>query len=259
VAIRNYNLGEITRSLNTRFIGQRVLYYPVLGSTMDDARREALWGARAGTVILADQQTNGRGRVQHNWLSPEGCLAFSVILKPNLDYLPYIVMLSSLAVVYAIRAVTGLRPQIKWPNDVLINDKKVGGILVENDIRKNTLHHSIIGIGVNANINLLEFPEIAAMATSLSDQVGREINRQDLLCRCLTEMDTLYQLFPDTGYIVQQWQKNMVTIGQKIQIVWKDKVVTGIAESVSSVGNLILRTSEGKQVEIIAGEVNLQV
>jgi BirA family biotin operon repressor/biotin-[acetyl-CoA-carboxylase] ligase len=253
-----FSASDITGSLNTRFIGQKVLYYPEIDSTMEAARREALWGAQAGTVILADRQTAGRGRLQRAWISPQGCLAFSVILKPNLAYLPCMVMIASLGVVFAIRSMTGLRPQIKWPNDILLNDKKVCGILIENDIRKNLLHHCVIGIGINVNIHLTDFPEIISTATSLSDQTGKEFSRQDLLCRCLTEMDTLYQLLPDTRYLVEQWQKNMLTIGQKVQVTWGDKVITGIAESITPQGNLMVRQSEGKLIEVMAGDVTLQ-
>jgi BirA family biotin operon repressor/biotin-[acetyl-CoA-carboxylase] ligase len=114
---------------------------------MDSARKEAQWGAEAGTVILADEQTSARGRLRRTWYSPKGGLCFSVILRPNIDYLPYMIMLASLAVTYSIRIITGLKPQIKWPNDVLIREKKVCGILIENDIRKNVLRHMVIGIG----------------------------------------------------------------------------------------------------------------
>ncbi len=254
----NFSPVDITIKLKTQFIGQKVLYYPSLDSTMEAARREALWGAPAGTVIIAGQQTAGRGRLQRVWLSPLGCLAFSVILRPNLAYLPYMVMLASLGVFYGIRALTGLRPQIKWPNDVLINDKKVCGILIENDIRNNTLHHTVIGIGINVNFRVQDFPEIIDIATSLSDQTGREFSRQDLLCRCLTEMDTLYQRLPETHYILEQWKKHMITIGQKLQVTWGDKTLTGVAESVTASGNLLLRQKDGKLIEVLAGDVTLQ-
>jgi BirA family transcriptional regulator, biotin operon repressor / biotin---[acetyl-CoA-carboxylase] ligase len=253
-----FSPAEITHNLNTRFVGQRVLYYPELDSTMEAARREALWGAQAGTVILADRQIAGRGRLQRTWLSPPGSLAFSVILRPNLTYLPSMVMLASLGVIYAIRLVSDLRPQIKWPNDILINDKKVCGILIENDIRKNVLNHSIIGIGINVNNHMLDVPEIAGAATSLSDQTGKNYNLQELLCRCLAEIDNLYQLLPDTNYIREQWLKNMVTIGQKVQVTWDKQVLTGIAEAVTESGNLLLRQNEGKLIEVMAGDVTLQ-
>lgn len=255
---QTFSPSEITRSLSTRFIGHRVLYYPEVDSTMEAARREALWGALAGTVILANRQTAGKGRLKRTWLSPPGCLAFSLIMRPNLVHLPSMVMLASLGIVYAIRGLTGMRPQIKWPNDILLNDKKICGILIENDIRKNVLHHSVIGIGINVNVTISEFPEIASTATSLSDQLGREYSRQDLLIRCLTEMDSLYQLLPDTAYIREQWVKHMITIGQKVQVTWGDKVMVGVADSVSDNGNLLLRQSEGKLIEIIAGDVTLQ-
>jgi BirA family biotin operon repressor/biotin-[acetyl-CoA-carboxylase] ligase len=249
---------DITGSLSTRFIGHRILYYPEIDSTMEAARREALWGAPAGTVILADRQTAGKGRLKRTWLSPPGCLAFSLIMRPNLAHLPAMLMLASLGIVYGIRGLTGLRAQIKWPNDILLNDKKICGILIENDIRKNVLHHSVVGIGINVNVKISEFPEIALTATSLSDQLGQECSRQDLLVRCLTEIDSMYQLLPDTEYIHEQWVKHMITIGQKVQVTWGDKGIVGVAESVSTNGNLLLRLPEGKLTEIVAGDVTLQ-
>jgi BirA family biotin operon repressor/biotin-[acetyl-CoA-carboxylase] ligase len=255
---QNISVEQITSSLNTRFIGQKVLYYPVVDSTMDAARREALWDARAGTVIIAGMQTAGRGRLDHNWVSPPGNLAFSVILRPNLDFLPFMVMIASLGVINAIRLTTGLRPQIKWPNDILINYKKIAGILIENDIRKNTLHHCVIGIGINVNMNMADYPDLMPIATSLSDQSGKELNRQVILSHCLSEMDSLYQLLPDTESILKQWQKNIVTFGQKVAVVWGDKTIAGVAEGVTTRGNLLLRNSEGKLVEILAGDVHLQ-
>ena len=110
--------GDISNSLPTVFIGQKVIYYPRLASTMDIARQQAQQGANEGTVIIAGEQTEGRGRVKRPWLSPQGNIALSIILRPDISYLPYLVMLASLAVVHSIEAVTGLKPQIKWPNDI---------------------------------------------------------------------------------------------------------------------------------------------
>jgi BirA family biotin operon repressor/biotin-[acetyl-CoA-carboxylase] ligase len=224
---------------------------------MEAARREALWGAPAGTVILADRQTAGRGRLQREWLSPSGCLAYSVILTPNLSNLPFIVMLSTLSVVFGVRALTGLKPLIKWPNDVLIKDKKISGILIENDIRNNTLHHCVIGIGINVNLRMSDYPEIEENATSLSDQLGREIDREYLLSQCLTEMDTLYQLFPNTDYIFNQWHKNLLTLGQKVQVSRGQEVFDGLAEDVTREGNLLVRNKDKKLIEVTAGDVTL--
>ena len=145
---------SITRNLTTRFIGQRVLYYPQVTSTMDVARQEAQQGAAEGTVIIAAEQTAGKGRMRRLWLTPGGNIALSIILYPEVSQLPSLIMLASLAAVHSIEKITGLEPQIKWPNDVLVNGKKVCGILVESGVRKKSVTYSIIGIGINVNLKL---------------------------------------------------------------------------------------------------------
>lgn len=248
----------IQRDLPTRFIGQKIIYYPSLTSTMDAAKKEALWGAEAGTVVLAGEQTAGRGRLQRSWLSPVGGLAFSVILRPNLSYLPYMVMLASLAVTYGIRSLTGLKPQIKWPNDVLIGEKKVCGILIENDIRKNILKHMVIGIGINVNLQVDQHPEIASIATSLSDQLSRQVPRTEVLRAVLVEMDRLYADLPQGERLLNQWKNNLVTIGLQVQINMGNQIYTGLAESVTDNGSLMIREKDGHLVKIIAGDVMLR-
>jgi BirA family biotin operon repressor/biotin-[acetyl-CoA-carboxylase] ligase len=248
----------IQRDLPTRFIGQKIIYYPSLTSTMDAAKKEALWGAEAGTVVLAGEQTAGRGRLQRSWLSPVGGLAFSVILRPNLSYLPYMVMLASLAVTYGVRSLTGLKPQIKWPNDVLIGEKKICGILIENDIRKNILKHMVIGIGINVNLQVDQHPEIASIATSLSDQLGRQVPRDEVLRAVLMEMDRLYADLPQGERLLNQWKNNLVTIGLQVQINMGNQIYTGLAESVTDNGSLMIREKDGHLVKIIAGDVMLR-
>jgi BirA family biotin operon repressor/biotin-[acetyl-CoA-carboxylase] ligase len=247
----------VVKDLKTRFIGQKIIHYPTLNSTMEAAKREAIWGAEAGTVIVADEQTTGRGRSQHIWLSPAGSLSLSVILRPNLDNLPYMVMLTSVAVTYGIQLVTGLKPQIKWPNDILIKEKKVCGILIENDIRRNSLKHTIIGIGINVNLRLKDHPEIAPIATSLSDELGVEVPRVNILRQLLTEMDRLYQSLAQGDFVLEQWKKHLGTLGQKVQVNQGDQVYRGTAESVNRDGSLMLRQDNGSLIKIIAGDVYL--
>jgi BirA family transcriptional regulator, biotin operon repressor / biotin---[acetyl-CoA-carboxylase] ligase len=249
---------SIQRDLHTRFIGQKIVYYPSLNSTMEAAKKEALWGAEAGTVIVAGEQTTGRGRLQRTWVSPPGSLAFSVILRPNLIFLPYIIMLTSLAVTYGIRLSTGLKAQIKWPNDVLIGEKKICGILIENDIRKNILKHTVVGIGINVNLEVAKYPEIAAIATSLSDQLNQQVSRLEILRSVLMEMDSLYSELPQSSLLLNQWKNNLVTLGQQIQINQGNQTYTGLAESVMDDGSLMLRQKDGRLVKIIAGEVLFQ-
>ncbi len=183
---------SITKDLEARFVGQRVLYYPSLTSTNDIAKQEAQQGAAEGTVIITDEQVGGRGRLKRAWLSPRGNIALSVILYPSLSYLPSLIMLASLAAVHSIEAATGLKSQIKWPNDVLINGRKVCGILIESDVQGNIVNYTIIGIGINVNLRLNDFPEIQSIATSLSDEMGGDVSRVSVIRCLLVEIEKLY-------------------------------------------------------------------
>jgi len=248
----------ITDNLPTHFIGQRVIYYPQLTSTMNVARQEAQQGAAEGTAVIADEQTGGKGRVKRIWLSPRGSIALSVILYPEVPYLPFLIMLTSLAVVRSIAAVTGLDSQIKWPNDVLIKGKKVCGILVENDVRGNKVTYTIIGIGINVNFSPSDFPEIPPTATSLTDELGSSVSRADMIRCLLIEMEKLYSALPDGESVYQGWRDRLETLGRKVQTKSGETTLEGIAESVARDGSLLLRHSNGSSTKIVAGDVSLR-
>jgi len=249
---------SITEGLKTRFIGQRLLYYPSLPSTMATARQVARQGAAEGTVIIADEQTAGRGRLKRAWLTPRGNLALSVILSPSLPSLTSLIMLASLAVVRSIESVTGLKPQIKWPNDVLLNGKKVSGILIENDFLGDKVAYSIIGIGIDVNLKLADFPEIQPIATSLSDELGKEVSRLKLIRHLLVEMENLYLGLSSGGSLYEEWRDNLVTLGKIVRATTDDAVYDGMAESVDRDGSLLLRRRDGTSVKIVAGDVTLR-
>jgi len=249
---------SITSNLGTHFIGQRVIYYPSLTSTMEAARQEAQLGAGEGTVIIADEQTAGRGRLKRAWLSPEGSIALSIILYPSVVNLPSLIMLSSLAVVHSIEAVTGLKPRIKWPNDVLVNDRKVCGILVEGSVRGSIVDYAIIGIGVNVNLRLSDFPEIQSTVTSLSAELGRDVSRLRLVRRLLVEVEGLYLTLRAGGAIYEEWRDNLITLGRKIRVKSGKTVYEGVAESVDRDGSLLLRHSNGTLSKIVAGDATLR-
>jgi len=248
----------ITNNLATRFIGQKVIYHPRLTSTMALARQAARQGAAEGTVVVADEQTAGKGRLKRLWLSPRGSIALSIILYPDMSYLPYLMMLASLAVVHSIEAITGLKAQLKWPNDVLIDDKKVCGILIESDLRGNTVAYAIIGIGINVNFRLTDFPEILPHATSLTDKVKKEISRVAVIRHLLIETEKLYLALPDGDPIYFEWQDKLVTLGRKVQVESGETFLTGIAESVARDGSLLLRHSDGSVTSVVAGDVTLR-
>jgi len=225
---------------------------------MTAAKQEAQRGATEGTVVIADEQTAGRGRMKRSWLSPKGNIALSIILYPTITSLPYLIMLASLAVADAIEAVTGLKTQLKWPNDVLINGRKVGGILIEGEVRGRKLDYAIIGIGVNTNLNPSHFAELLPVATSLGDELGGEISRLAIIQRLLVKVERLYLALPSAETIYQPWRDRLVTLGRQVEVSWGRTRYQGIAESVALDGSLLLRHPDGSLSRVVAGDVSLR-
>jgi BirA family biotin operon repressor/biotin-[acetyl-CoA-carboxylase] ligase len=252
------NKSLITKGLNTRFIGQNVLYYPVTTSTNDIARQQALAKCPEGTAVIADRQTSGRGRLKREWVTPQGNIAVSVVLYPARKELPFLTMLAALAVQYAIRKTTGLKCQLKWPNDVLINGKKVCGILLESRAAANSVDYAIIGIGINVNMKLADYPEISAIATSLADETGEEVSRAATLQNLFVEMEKLYLRLQAGESILAEWRENLVTLGKQIHVRAGDDVFEGIAEAVAEDGSLLLRCADGRSMTFTAGDVTLK-
>jgi len=245
-----------SRGLKTTFIGQKVIYYPALPSTMDAARQAVRQGAADGTVIIAGEQTAGKGRLKRAWLSPPGSIALSIVLYPGLSVLPYLVMIASLAAVYAIEKAADVKAQIKWPNDILVDGKKAGGILIENEVRGDKVDFSIIGIGINVDLDVTAHPEISSIATSLKSQ------RKDLGVRIirslLIEFERLYIKLPDGKTIFEDWRDRLVTLGKKVKATSGRQVTEGTAESVDQSGALYIRGADGKLTKVVAGDVTLK-
>src|SRR5437773_5958137 len=154
------NLGAVEQRLMTRFVGRCVVYLISTGSTMDDARREAEAGAAEGTMVLAEAQTKGRGRFDRAWVSPAGKnLYLTLVMRPPMARLRSLSIVTPLAVALAVEEVTGLRPRIKWPNDVLIEGRKLSGILIESEISASTVDYALVGPGINVNFDIEQSPE----------------------------------------------------------------------------------------------------
>ena len=249
---------SITSNLETRFIGQRVIYYPRLASTMEVAKQEVQQGATEGTVVIADEQTAGKGRLKRVWLSPKGNIALSIILHPSVAHLPSLIMLASLAVIHSIEAVTGLKSQIKWPNDVLINGRKVCGILIESEVQGNIVNYAIIGIGINVNLRLTDFPEIRLTATSLSDELGKSVACLSVVRYLLVDMERLYLALQAGESIYEEWRDSLVTLGRMVRVESGETTYEGVAESVAKDGSLLLRHSDGSLAKIVTGDATLR-
>ena len=248
---------SIKHQLNTRFVGQQLYYFPSLSSTMETANTMAKEGATEGTVVIANEQTSGKGRSGNVWISPRGNLAISIIFKPQLNILPQLIMVASLAVVQTIRKATGIEAQIKWPNDVLIKGKKVCGILIENELKNNRVNFAVIGIGINVNLDPSVFPEISAIATDLSHEAGKEISETDLTAVLLSELEQLYLEAQAGTPVHKQWQERLETLGKWIHVRSGKSIEEGKAETATEHGNLILRHADGSLTEIVAGEVTV--
>ncbi len=247
---------SILNNLTTEFIGRNILYYPTIPSTMDRAKEAAKEDAPEGTVVIAAEQTAGRGRLGRSWISPPGSISLSLILYPTREQLPRLNMMASLAVACTVEKVYGLKTEIKWPNDVLIRGKKVCGILIESALRGHSVDWAVIGIGINANLDVSSLTEFAA--TSLSAELGHEANSSNVIECLLTEMEQLYLALRRGEPLQQEWQNRLVTLGQMVQAKSSDSIQKGYAEAVDEDGCLLLRLADGSLSKIAAGEVTLR-
>ena len=249
---------RIKSGLETRFIGQRVIHFLRHASTMGKAKREARRSAAEGTVVIAEEQTAGKGRAKRAWLSPKGSIALSIVLYPDIWQLPYLIMLASVAAARSIEAVAGLKTQLKWPNDVLIKGKKVCGILIENELKGDKVAWAVIGIGINVNVRVEDFSEIAAVATSLSGELGKELSRAEIIRHLLVELEGLYLSLGDGDCIYQEWRDRLITLGERVQAISGESILQGVAEDVSRDGSLLLKHNNGSISHIVAGDVTLR-
>jgi BirA family biotin operon repressor/biotin-[acetyl-CoA-carboxylase] ligase len=249
---------SITDGLDTRIIGRHILYYPSVTSTNEVARNEARRRIPEGTVVVADEQTAGRGRLKRTWLTPAGNIALSVVLYPEKGILPSLIMMASLAVSHCIEAVTGLETQIKWPNDVLVNGKKVCGILIESDIRNEIINYAVIGIGVNVNAGYDVLSGVQFPATSLNIESGTEVSQLHIMRELLRSMDNLYRIITSGGSVFHEWRNRLVTLGKEVRVTSGKEIFEGIAEAVDEDGSLLVRSSDSRRHRIVAGDVTLR-
>ncbi len=253
------NIDMLQRALVGRVVGTKIHHHELLGSTMDETKKLAGRGAPEGTVVIAEEQSAGRGRFNRTWISPKGQnLSFSLLLKPPVGLLPQVNMAATLAVADTIKG-KGLVPTIKWPNDVRIGGLKTSGILIENDIVGEGVSHCVVGIGVNVNFDPSKHEEIAQISTSLFRETGKPFDRTDVLLRLLTSLDDLYAELKRGVSLTSRWSDYLDTLGKAVQLRWREEVVEGLAEAVDEQGNLLIRRSDGTLFTAIAGEVTFQV
>ena len=243
--------------LFTRLVGRRLLFFQELTSTMDEAARQAEEGTEEGTVVVAETQQAGRGRMGRSWVSQQGNLYLSVVFRPPLQALPLLNILAGVAAARAIRKVAGLEPRIKWPNDVLLSGKKVAGILVESVVTGERVCYAVLGIGINVGLDTSSVEGLTGQITSLRD-AGRPVPREDLLRQLLQDLDALYLQAIQGKSPLAEWRGLLDTLGRQVKVDWRGEVRVGMAEDLDEIGNLLLRLDDGRLVSLTTGDVSLQ-
>jgi len=253
----------LSRLDDARVIGRDIRVFESTTSTNDVIEKLAHDGVKEGVVVLAESQTRGRGRLGRQWMSPAGKgLWFSVLLRPDLppQATTQLTVASATALRRALAAETGLRPEIKWPNDILLSGKKVCGILTELSAEVDRVKYVILGIGVDVNLNTADFPaELRDSATSLKAELGKALSRAELAVEILRQLDADYAKVIAGGFaaIADEWEEHCTTIGRQVTIRAGDREVRGRAESLGEDGALLVRTEHGHLERVVGGDVTL--
>jgi BirA family biotin operon repressor/biotin-[acetyl-CoA-carboxylase] ligase len=256
-----FDLEHLQSLLTTESLGRRVFYEASTPTTMDIARREALAGAPEGVIALAEEQTAGRGRMARTWISPPGVNIYgTLVLRPSLDELRYLSVIAPLAVCLAIEETTNLLPRIKWPNDVMINGKKVSGTLIESEVADGKVLFALVGPGINVNLDISAHEEIRDIATSLRSELGRDVPREGVLAAMLNHFEPLLLAHRRREIVSMDWKQRLETLGQHVRVSGPDGSLLeqGVAVDADSDGSLILRRDDGSHVRVEAGEVTLR-
>ncbi|KYC54446.1 MAG: putative biotin ligase [Candidatus Methanofastidiosum methylothiophilum] len=249
---------ELERLLNTKIIGKKILFLKEVDSTNNRAKQIAL-EEKEGTVVISEKQTSGRGRRGRNWESPEGGIAISFILKPNVspERAPQMTLISSLALVETLNTIhNGLNAKIKWPNDILISGRKISGILTELSADMEKINYVVVGVGVNLNSTIENLPE---NATSLEIETKEQVPVKQFLKSFFNHYDKLYLEYLNGGIdqIIERWKKNSDTLGKKVKIIGINETYEGLAKDIDENGALILETNE-KEIRVYSGDVSLR-
>ena len=257
------SVNEIAGRLNTKWAGRQLYCLEETGSTNTDAKRLIEEGASDGTLVVADKQNGGKGRRGRSWSSPKGTSIYmSIALKPsyNPDKASMVTLIMALAVAKGIREQTGLAAFIKWPNDVVVNKKKVCGILTEMNAEPDYIHSVVIGTGIN--VNEQEFPEeIKETATSLFLEKGEKITRAQLVVSVMEYFEQDYEKFlerEDLSGLLEEYNELLINRGKKVKVLDPKQEWEGTAGGINEKGELLVEDEKGQLVKVYAGEVSVR-
>ncbi len=249
---------KVLERLTTKWVGRELVIRQTVTSTMQAAREEIGRGAVEGTVVVAGAQSEGRGRLGRTWISPPGTLLASIVLYPGRFHLPFLVMVSALAVADAVQEITGMTARLKWPNDVMLAGRKIAGILLESGVTGKGELYAVVGIGLNVNLRIQDYTEIADLATSVSDTMGHPVPVTDALVAVLAQFEKWYAAMLAGEPVLESWRDRLDTLGKRVAIKTGDMICEGKALSVDCDGSLILRLEDGSLKSFPAGDVSLK-
>lgn len=256
---------EITNGLNTRFLGRQIFYHEEVDSTNNEAKVKAEKNLPEGTMVIAEAQRAGKGRLGRSWASPKGKgLWFSLILRPPVSprEVGKFTLLAAVAIAKVLRESYGLPVGIKWPNDILCRGRKICGILLEMKAEADVVDYLVLGIGLNVSLESGDFPpEVKHRATSLEIELGRPVNRLKLLQELLEELEKQYLLALEEGFepIIKLWLNHNLTIGQEVRIqsAWQEPI-QGKAIAIDPAGGLVVELPDKRVRTFYSGDVTLQ-
>jgi BirA family biotin operon repressor/biotin-[acetyl-CoA-carboxylase] ligase len=255
----------INKHLRTKTFGRVIRFYREVESTNDVAFDLAKEGATEGTVIIADTQTKGRGRLQRKWISPPGFnLYMSIIFRPSISSkdASILTLVSSVALFEAVNSY-GIKCQIKWPNDLLINRRKVAGVLTEMELGGERVEFVLVGLGINLNMtrvvmnNLMG--EVSEIATSVREELGHEVDRSEFAANLINLLEKWYEELNSKGKatIIDEWKKRWGDLNKRVRVRIDRNLIEGIACDLDQNGFLVIRRDNGKVERIIAGDVTV--
>ena len=252
--------GELRKGLKTKVFGSKIYAFETIDSTNSCARVLAGCWAPEGTVVIAEEQTAGRGRLGRQWIAnPRENLTFSIIVRPSgsPDTVNFLPLCIGVALADVIERISGLEVVCKWPNDILVNGKKAAGILIEGSMKESAIEYIVIGIGMN--VNQLTFGgDIAAKATSLALEAGHEFDRVLLFQETLSALERHYRRFSHKGFgeIVPVWVNRSHMVGSRVVVSQNGTVLTGTVKGLTNHGELLL-DHDGEEKAFLAGDVTI--
>ncbi len=271
--VDTYDMKIIKENLNTKIIGKHLIYFEEIDSTNSRAKILAAQGCEDGTAIIANVQTLGRGRLGRQWVSAgDKGIWMTVVLRADIEpELSGLVTLgASVAVVDAIKKVTGIETHIKWPNDIVANGKKLCGILCEMSAEPDRINYLVVGLGINVYHQKGDFPdEIDEIATSLRQMgyiTSKEINptkqnlRNRLAAEILNQLEEIYFILrKDKGYdIISKWKSVSAILGKEVKVTFRDRIITGTAVDITHLGELKVIDNSGTEIIVRSGEAQVR-